>query len=161
MPREKTFLNRLEKLGVRFETAVRKNLNEIKALLLDCNLPNEDIDLHLNNFIAAKIKGKLIGIIGLESYGRVGLLRSFAVDPGYRGKGIANELFREILLLAAERGVREAYLLTTSIEKTCGKLGFEAIDRANIPQAIKNTGEFAKLCPKSAVCMYRLLSPAE
>jgi amino-acid N-acetyltransferase len=154
MPKRKTLSNRLNKLQVQFTHASRNDLKEIKSLLIACNLLSEDIEFHLNNFIVAKLGGKLVGVIGLEGYGKVCLLRSFAVDPDYRRKGIANELFHQILSLAQERNVKEAYLLTTTIDKICTKLGFRTIGRAKIPEVIQNTKEFSRLCPKTATCMY-------
>jgi len=60
----------------------------IRQLLTLCGLPQEDLTpQHLRHFFVMKEKGELIGVVGLDVLGQVGLLRSLAVDPGYRKQG--------------------------------------------------------------------------
>ena len=149
---------RLNRLGVRFAPAGPHDRQKIKVLLTSCDLPGEDIEPHLSNFIVAKIDDRLVGAIGFEKLGKACLLRSFAVDRDYRSKGIANELLNQIMTLARKRDIKESYLLTTTIAESCLKAGFKAIERANIPKIIQRTEEFRSLCPKTAVCLYRVIS---
>jgi amino-acid N-acetyltransferase len=64
----------------------------VKSLLAECGLPFEDISEHLIHFIVAKSKSVLVGVVGLEALGSVGLLRSVAVREPYRGKGLGRTL---------------------------------------------------------------------
>ena len=150
--------NRLDKFRVHFTPAGPHDLQKIKALLTSCDLPSEDIEPHLSNFIAAKIDDRIVGAIGFEELGKACLLRSFAVDRDYRSKGIGNELLHQITSLAQEHGIKETSLLTTTIAESCLKAGFKAIERTNIPEIIQKTQEFSSLCPKTAVCLYRVIS---
>jgi amino-acid N-acetyltransferase len=126
----------------------------IGYLLSECELPDEDIVGHLDNFILAKNNNKkLVGVIGLEVYNTIGLLRSLAVKPSYRGRGIAKILYSQILGYAHLQGIRELYLLTLTAEKFFEKLGFAVLGRDDLPQAVRATEEFRSLCPASAVCM--------
>jgi N-acetylglutamate synthase-like GNAT family acetyltransferase len=157
-PKTNRLLKRLNKNGVRFAPAALNDLQKIKALLVSCDLPSEDIEPHLSNFISAKIDDRIVGAIGFEELGKACLLRSFAVAPSYRSKGIGNELLNQIMTLARKHKIKESYLLTTTIAESCAKAGFKIIDRTNIPEIIQKTKEFSNLCPKTAVCMHRAIS---
>jgi len=146
---------RMEALNSRFVSAVPNDLEGLKNLLRTCLLPYEDVDLHRMDFILAKRGSATIGVVGMERFGAMGLLRSFAVDPTYRRKGVSNALMSLVLSLARERGVRRAFLMTTTIEKTCAKNGFRVIGRSELPDEIRGTAEFRGLCPKTAICMVR------
>jgi amino-acid N-acetyltransferase len=52
-------------------------------------------------------------------------------------------------------GVRELFLLTTTAEPIFARWGFRRVDRAEAPPAIRESREFASLCPASAVFMAR------
>lgn len=53
-------------------------------------------------FLGAEVEGKLVGVIVASSDGRKGYLNRIAVDPDYRGQGIAQRL-----TLAAEDVLRQ------------------------------------------------------
>jgi amino-acid N-acetyltransferase len=129
----------------------------IRKLLIDADLPAEDFARHLQHFLVAKQSGALIGVIGLESYGEFGLLRSLVVAFPYRGQGLGQKLCEKVFSYAHELGIKELYLLTTTAEKFFPKLGFNTIDRNNVPAPIrqKNFPHFVHLrlfvWPKSSV----------
>jgi amino-acid N-acetyltransferase len=127
--------------------------DSIKKLLNECSLPDEDIVNHLPHFIVAKGGHDLIGVIGLEVYDKVGLLRSLAVREAYREKGIAKSLYARLLAYAHLQGIEELFLLTNTAEVFFSKIGFKKVDRDNAPDPIKATKEFQSLCPSTAVCM--------
>ena len=125
----------------------------IKALLGECGLPHEDILKHLNHFILAKDGNRLIGVVGLEMYGKIGLLRSLAVASSYRGRGIAKALYTRILEYGHSQGIETLYLLTNSATDFFSRLGFAIEERDHVPESIRMTREFQDLCPSTAVCM--------
>ena len=125
----------------------------IRELLKGCGLPYEDIAKHLNHFILAKDGNHLIGTIGLEIFGKDGLLRSLAVGNFYRSRGIAKALYDRILGYAHLQGITTLYLLTTSAIGFFSKLGFTKGERDNVPESIRMTKEFQGLCPSTAICM--------
>jgi len=86
-----------------FATPAEKN--QIRQLLSECGLPTLYIARHLKPFMVARAAEKLVGVIGLEVYGREGLLRSLCVKPAYRGRGIARGLNARILAYAHLRRI--------------------------------------------------------
>lgn len=138
-----------------FAFAIPADLTPIQNLLQDSDLPYEDVSDHLSHFIVAKKDNQLIGIIGLEVYERVGLVRSLAVADYYRGNGIAKRLYDRILAHAHMLGIDELYLLTTTAEGFFAKMGFVKVERNNLPEVIQATKEFQSLCPVTAVCMVK------
>jgi amino-acid N-acetyltransferase len=131
---------------------------QIKRLLTECELPGEDITpAHLQHFLVMRDGPHLAGVIGLEVFGPVTLLRSLAVPARWRGRGIASQLAQKAEEHAWSRGVEAVYLLTTTAEGFFARRGYDKVDRDAVPGAIKETVEFQSLCPASAVCMVRHL----
>ena len=58
---------------------------------------------------------------------------------------------------AATKGVRSIYLLTSTGEAFFKRLGYHWIDRSRAPPSIKETREFAGLCPASSAFMMKAL----
>jgi amino-acid N-acetyltransferase len=102
--------------------------------------------------------GQLIGTIGLQVAGDDGLLRSLAVAPDRRGRGLAAELNDAALEFARARGVRTLYLLTTTAERYAERRGFERSSRGEVPPGIAALAQFRVLCPSTCVCMRRRLA---
>ena len=92
---------------------------------------------------------------GLERYGRHGLLRSVAVSPAWRGRGIAGALTEEILATAEREGLEAVYLLTETAADFFARHGFRRIERSAVAESVRASAEFTALCPASAVVMVR------
>ncbi len=128
----------------------------IRQLLTLCELPHEDITpQHLRHFWVIKEKGEILGVIGLEPFGRLALLRSMAVDPRFRKRGFATQLTTKAEGYAASLKVEELYLLTMTAESFFLKRGYRRIERNSAPPQIQATTEFQGLCPVSSVCMVK------
>lgn len=140
-------------MDIRFAAATPADEPAIHALLKDAGLPHDDFAAHLSSFITAKDGDMLIGTIGMEVYGGVALLRSLAVAAARRGGGIGGALCARIEQQMRGRGVKTLYLLTQTAEKFFASRGYRVIPREEAPAAIRQTGEFALLCPLSAICM--------
>ena len=130
------------------------SLAEVKALLTDCHLPVDDIGDHVA-FVVARLGEELCGTAGLETHRAVGLLRSVAVRPASRGKGIARVLCDEIMRRAQESGVRRLFLLTTDAQAFFRGRGFSEVPRDLLPPAIRESAQFRQLCPQTATAMAR------
>ncbi len=128
---------------------------KILSLLQASALPFSDILWENTHFWTAHRGAEMLGCIGLEKYGNKGLLRSFAVEPGSRNKGIGGKLLQQLLEAAPGLELQEIYLLTTTAEAYFSQKGFSPINRADTPDAIKLTSEFSSVCPSSAVVMYK------
>lgn len=140
---------------VKFRSAEPEDLKSVQQLLLDCELPYQDVANHLSHFIVARNSTQLVGVIGLEPLNGVGLLRSLAVASPHRGKGLAKALYTRIVAHAHRKGIKRLYLLTLTAAGFFSKLGFAKIDRENVPTALQGTEEFRSLCPDTAVCMVK------
>ena len=133
------------------------DLPELETLLATNQLPPEGVDEHIGDFLVAEDNGRIEGAIGLERYGRFGLLRSAVVAPRVRGSGVGTQLVTELLARAKVSGVEELYLLTTSAENYFPRFGFERAARADVPATVKQSVEFRGACPDSAIVMRRTL----
>ncbi len=110
-----------------------------------CELPTLYLHRRLKSFIVAKAAQKTVGVIGIEVYGRTGLLRSLCVDQAYRGRGIAMMLNAMILSYAWGLKMDRLYMFTWYAEKFASKLGFRRIDKKRIPKSIRSSWQFRKL----------------
>jgi amino-acid N-acetyltransferase len=156
------FFNSLSEKGSPARMAIEAPLPEdepvIRQLLLLCELPEEDITPdHLRHFLVLKEKGEIIGVVGVEILGRLGLLRSLAVDPRYRGRGFASELTEKAEEYAASLKIEAMYLLTMTAEGFFAKRGYQKVERNFVPAPVQGTAEFSHLCPVTAVCMVKYL----
>jgi amino-acid N-acetyltransferase len=124
--------------------------------LSECGLPVEDLtEKHLEHFYACGPRTQPDGVVGLEIYGPVALLRSLAVAERVRGHGHGKHLVATAERRAKERGVRDIYLLTTSAKDLFEALGYREVPRETAPQAIRDTTEFSSLCPATATFMQK------
>jgi len=141
---------------VNIRTATISDIPAIESVLLASQLPSDGVKEHVANFLVAEDEGKLAGVGGFENCGAgVGLLRSFAVLPEQRNRGIAKQLYQQVITHARRSGISGLYLLTTTAQGYFAKLGFASIARARAPEAIRNTQQFRELCPDSAALMFR------
>ena len=98
-------------------------LANVLALLRTCDLPVDGVEENLESFLVARENEALVGTIGLERYGDVGLLRSLAVASSGRGHGLGGRLVKMLLGYAKERGVTTIYLLTETAEAFFPRFG--------------------------------------
>lgn len=140
----------------------QSSLDEILPLLTDCGLPVTDIDAASPpQFFGIRDAGSLVALIGLEQFQSVGLLRSLAVTPSHRGRGLAQELVRHVEAYAASHGVESLFLLTTTAETFFSKLGYRPASRQDAPQFIQATSQFSGLCPSSSAFLCRQLERSD
>jgi amino-acid N-acetyltransferase len=99
----------------------------------------------------------LLGVIALECFGTNGLLRSLAVAPGHRRRGWGRELVARVERDARAEGIARLTLLTETAEPFFRRLGYEAINRREVPEEVQRSAEFRSLCPASAICMTKTL----
>jgi amino-acid N-acetyltransferase len=126
--------------------ATPDDADEIKIFLKRFKLPAGGIEPHLQNFIMVKCEDGLVGTLGLEIYDKLGVLRSFAVEPESRGLGIGQEMYGQMLEHVRSLGLTDLYLLTTSAELYFAKRGFEKVERKGTPPVLGKSIEFKSAC---------------
>jgi amino-acid N-acetyltransferase len=144
-----------------FEAASAADLAAIRAVLSAADLPVDDVEQHVAQFILAKWEGRTIGTVALEYAGETALLRSLCVVPRHRGQAVGRGLLVAIEARAVASGVHELYLLTTNSAGFFERLGFSMTSRAEAPVGIRGTAQFLTLCPSTAICMCKSLLAAQ
>jgi amino-acid N-acetyltransferase len=101
----------------------------------------------------------MVGSVGLERFGRKGLLRSLVVARTARDVGIGGQLLTHAENLARASGISELWLLTTTAAPFFRRAGYAEGDRSRAPKELQGSTQFAQLYPASADCMAKLLDP--
>jgi len=145
---------------MKLEQAKPEYFSQIKQLLAACDLPHEDIRSSLlRHFWIAGENTHLAGVVGLEILGKDALLRSLAVAPHARGKGLGKQLTAKAEQHAQNSQVDTLYLLTLTAAEFFKKLGYQVMKREDAPETLQSTTEFQSICPASATCMTKSLNP--
>src|SRR5215216_6095009 len=132
----------------------------VEELLTAADLPIDGVADALGDFFVADANAAIVGVVGMEYIGAYGLLRSTAVDPAWRGRGVARQLVDRIIAEAESRGTRGLYLLTTTAEEYFPAFGFKVTTRDRVPDEVRATSEFRTVCCASATVMALSLAPA-
>jgi amino-acid N-acetyltransferase len=137
--------------------ATPADLPRVEQLLEASDLPLVGVRDALGDFVVAEADGELVGVAGLEICCDDALLRSVAVHPDWRSKGVGRALVTRAICDAEARGIQALYLITTTAERYFPSFGFQTISRDDVPPAVKETDEFTTTCPASAAVMSRKL----
>jgi len=138
--------------------AQASDLTAVRALLLEADLPADGLEDQFGpRYAVAEAGGELAGAAGVEVYGGDGLVRSVVVAPSHRGTGLGKALVADRLAWARRERLAALYLLTTTAPGFFAALGFVPVARAEAPEGIRGSREFASLCPGSSVMMRLVL----
>jgi N-acetylglutamate synthase-like GNAT family acetyltransferase len=106
----------------------------ICALLAQLRLGTDNVLVPGTRYwLAEDAGGQVAGVVGLEYGAEDVLLRSAAVAPPTRGRGVGAALVREALESAAQAGYRRAYLFSTGAGSYWVRLGFREVP---VPQLV-------------------------
>lgn len=130
-------------------------LDYIERLLSRADLPTADVREQAGAFRVATVAGERVGLGGVERHGRDGLVRSVVVEPSARGQGVGAALVAALADEVRAAGVERLFLLTTDAAAFFAAQGFEPVARESVPERIRETAQFASLCPDSATVMRR------
>jgi amino-acid N-acetyltransferase len=128
-------------------------------MLLDsASLPSADLtDAHMEHFFYCGPPLQLTGLVGVELRGKTALLRSLVVTESQRSTGMGAQLLEHAERYARAAGAQAIYLLTTTADRFFAKRGYQAVPRETAPDEIRNTREFADICPASSLFMTKPL----
>ena len=142
---------------ITLRAASADDLPAVEDLLTKSKLPVEAVKDSIGSFVVAESNGLLVGVGGVERCGEYGLLRSVAVDPAARGRGVGAAITERLIGNSQVSGLRALYLLTTTAENYFPTFGFDKTSREDLPTEIQQTAEFRDICPSSATAMVRTL----
>lgn len=133
-------------------------LDGLARVLRDAGLPGDDVRLPGRRFFRVGPDGAGVCYGGLEGDGPDLLLRSVAVPPPARGRGLGRAVVRALEAEATRLGAVRLHLLTDTAARFFEGLGYRPAERAAAPPAIAATAQFASLCPASAAYLVKTLA---
>ena len=139
--------------GATLRPARSTDLPAIERLLSDSALPLAGVAEALDAFTVAEDGKEIVGVAGLELCRGNALLRSVAITPEWRSRGLGRSLVTHVIADAESRGLRALYLLTTTADQYFPSFGFRPIARDEVPPDVRETEEFRSACPASATVM--------
>lgn len=144
------------------ETVIRPVRAEEHAIVLRllaaANLPVEGLENCWDSTLVAATTRTVVGSAALELHGADAVLRSVCVDAARRGEQLGRRLVAASLELARQHRVRRVYLLTETAPGFFQRLGFDVVERATAPAAVRESIEFSTLCPAGAIALALRLS---
>ena len=143
----------------RFRPATQADWPAVSQLLASSQLPLDGAYEHLDTFELAFKNDVLVGVAGLEIYGKAALLRSIAVLETERGHGLGQQLTERAIKQAQALGLHQLVLLTETAKAFFPRFSFQPIARADAPQSVQASVEFQGACPDSATVMQLHLAP--
>jgi amino-acid N-acetyltransferase len=138
--------------GLKIRRAKPEDQRSIRRLLSDFNLPLDGLE-DTKLWVAETTTRFIVGVAGLELYGKQSLLRSVAIDKKLHTRGYGTTLVNYVIDEAKRSGVHELFLLTTTAPSFFRKLGFREDTRDNVSGKITNSVEFKYACSKTAILM--------
>ena len=137
------------------------DLPAVAQLLESEGLPGADLaSAHQFQTWLLEEQGSLLGVVGLERFGHEALLRSLAVAPDHRKRGLGRQLVARLEQDADAEGIQRLVLLTETAHAFFRDLGYAVIDRRRVSDEVRQSAEFRSLCPASAICMSKTLRNA-
>lgn len=150
--------------ALRLVPAVASRFPDLLALLVSCGLPGDDLGPHsLCGFVQALAGESLVGnagVVRLPAAPTIGLLRSVAVAPDWRGCGLGARLLADREAWAAARGIRELYLIALDPPAAAffAHYGYQPVTRDTVPAPLAEHAEFTFLCGSQCECLMKALA---
>ncbi|MFN4786717.1 MAG: arsenic resistance N-acetyltransferase ArsN2 [Pseudanabaena sp.] len=131
-------------------------LVQVAYVLGQCGLPSDDIlPEHLSNFVFARDGESDVGVAGLQVFGSTALVRSVAVLPTHRSRGLGTKLLGAIEQRARSQGVNQLYLLTNDALAFFVAHGYRESPRCSAPAEVQGCSQFGSSCCGAAALMVK------
>jgi amino-acid N-acetyltransferase len=134
------------------------DLDDILSLLIDADLNIDGVHENLGSFVVAADGDRIVACVGAEPFQFVALLRSLAVHPDYRGRGLGRRLVRQLIDRFASRGLREFYVVTEGAEEYFRKRGFKPCDRDEVHPQVAGSTELSNASDAASVMRLQMLT---
>ena len=126
----------------------------VERLLADAKLPIDGLGDHFpSGYAIVRGESGVLGVAGLETFGRAGLLRSVVIAPGARKTGVGHALVADRLAAARRASLDSVHLLTTTAADYFPRFGFVPVDRAALPPELSASAELGASQCSAAVAM--------
>ena len=131
-------------MNVAVRSAKQSDLPSLRALLTSVGLTVAGVGQQMDRFLVVEDGGQIVACAGLETYGSLALLRSVAVRPHYRNRGVAALLVTRLVEQARQDRLDTVYLLTTTAEAYFRRFGFDTILREDVDPSVQQSAEFGE-----------------
>lgn len=121
---------------MKISRAAERDLPQIQSLLRAAGLPEVGRDFPRANLIVGLDGALVVGAVGLEVCGLVGVLTFAVVSEERRRKGVGTSLVQALVARANELGLRELYVFASSGREFFGALGFVELPRDAVPAKV-------------------------
>lgn len=128
-------------------TASSGDVPAILRLLQEAGLRGEGVDKHPDSFWVLEEIGnppRIAGTLGMEVYGRTGLLRSFVVERERWNPQVGVRFFLLALSAARERGIDELYLAAPGFLPFFEEIGFTEVEEGQLPEPIRESSHLRR-----------------
>jgi len=140
---------RARKAKLRDASAIYALITHYSAQGLLLPRAEEEIRRNISHFLVHEEKGRLASCVALESYGAdLAEIRSLAVDPEIRGRGIGARMIEFVLAEARRREIARVFAVTHAPQFFL-RQGFEATPRQSLTEKIERD---CRACPKRGSC---------
>ncbi|MBA1341366.1 MAG: Amino-acid acetyltransferase [ANME-2 cluster archaeon] len=134
-------------VDINIRSAGTGDIPDIKSILSQYILETELVEDNIDQFVVAKAGDMIVGCACLISSMGIVELRSIAVIPGWKNKGIGRRLFQTLMQRA--KGMTDRIYVRTTARGFFEKMGFEAMDDSLKPVLWQDCAD----CDKLDVCM--------
>ncbi|MCL7413735.1 MAG: GNAT family N-acetyltransferase [ANME-2 cluster archaeon] len=134
-------------MNVSIRNAIISDIPSIKSILSQYILETELVEDNIDQFIVAKNRGRIVGCACLDTGAGVVELRSIAVLPGWKNKGLGRRLLETLEQRA--KGMTGRIYVRTTARGFFEKMGFRALDNSQKPVLWQDCAE----CDRFDVCM--------
>lgn len=137
---------------------IGEDISIVKRLLAGANLQSDHLAAdNQHYFVVENPKDQvIIGTIGMETYEKDGLLRSFVMERHIWDVNMGLECIGVLLTYAKQLGLAHIYLVTLTAQEFFAQLGFVTIPFAELPQPLHSVESVKKIGSEGVVMMYRL-----
>lgn len=139
------------------QRATRRDRDRLAALLDAAGLPSDAVRADDGQFYVGRLDGDVVCGGGLERHGQTALVRSVVVAADHRGRGFGRAVCDELEAAAERAGATTACLLTTTAAAYFRRRGYQPVAREDAPRGVRQTRQFADVCPSTATYMQKEL----
>jgi N-acetylglutamate synthase-like GNAT family acetyltransferase len=141
----------------RFRPATPEDAESLGRLLAAAGLSSKDLDERIGRTLVCEVgdrePGGLAATACIEHAGGFGILRSVAVRQDLRGLGLGMLAVAWAVRAGRSAGLSRFSLFTETAAGFFAGLGFRAMDRPNLPEAVRASSQAVEECAASATAM--------